>query len=137
MPRTTVTTPTRDDLINMNRLTQDGTGEVFKDEDLDDIVSLNNAAFDYYIDDINDTTSIGIVFAHLIGSGHIFTDGNKSTGTRAFKWILAHNDKELNPDLSEEALIEIINDLVEVDDPAEAVQAAIEKVAPYVREVDL
>ena len=76
----------------MNRLTQDGTGEVFKDEDLDDIVSLNNAAFDYYIDDINDTTSIGIVFAHLIGSGHIFTDGNKSTGTRdVYKRQIRHN----------------------------------------------
>lgn len=133
----TLNTPTREELIEMNASTEDGEGIVYQEGKLEALVSLNDNAFEHYIHDINDPTSLGMVFAHLIGDGHIFTNGNKSTATLAFKWILTNNGRELDPELAEEDLREIINSLVQVDNPAEAIHAAIEAVAPFVRDLDL
>lgn len=137
MARTVLNTPTRDELIAMNKLTKEGEGKVFEEENFEALVTLEDGAFDYYIRNINDPTSVGMVFAHLIGTGNIFTNGNKSTATLAFKWILIHNGKDLDPELTEKDLKEIINSTVEVENPADAVHAAIKAVAPFVRDLDL
>lgn len=71
-----------------NKQTRDGDGTVVRSDDLDDIVNLENVAFDYGIDDVNDPTQLGIAFAWCSVNEHVLDEENKAAGTIALDFIL-------------------------------------------------
>lgn len=131
---TTLVLPTRQELVAFNRLTADGDGSVVNEENLDDTLNLQNAAFDYDIRDLNDPVQLGMAFAFCIANGHPFSDGNKSTATFAFEFIQTNNGNEFVVEVNSPELKTIVNNMVP-DEEEEGISAmeAADQAAVYVK----
>ena len=78
-----------------------------KSDDLDDIVNLENVAFDYGIGDVNSPTQLGMAFVWCSVNEHVLDEENKAAGTLALDFILTHNRHYLTVPIDDPAIIDI------------------------------
>lgn len=127
---TSLATPSKNDLVDLNKTTRDGDGTILNQSKLDDIVFMRNTAFDYAIQDANDPIQLGMAFAWCLVNEHVFFDGNKTTARLALDFILTRNNHALTVPTSDQAIIDIVDDLHQRD--LSAVMTAVQNVSAFV-----
>lgn len=106
--------PSIDDLIRMNSETQDGDGSVSNRDPLEDLVSGDHVAIQYGVNDEMDPLQMGAAYAYVIVNFSPFVDGNKSTGTKAVRFIAEHNGMHVAPGHDDD-IKDAVNDMYDRD----------------------